>query len=209
MGDAVEIRRCQHIKVNGTQCGSPALRGERFCHFHRENQPARVKVNGAEGGEVLVPVFDDAQSIQTVVRQVAMLVLEGKIENKKAGLLLYALQIASTNLKRVEEEKPRPTQVVVDRESVSETPIGMTPWSKREGGCEPEDEEERFQGPLAAKLKREMFHVRQVHECRKNVARRLAKELRDYAKAGPETDFGKLKWSLCNIAGKIEGFAAR
>jgi hypothetical protein len=26
--------RCQHIKVNGTQCGSPALRRHKFCFFH-------------------------------------------------------------------------------------------------------------------------------------------------------------------------------
>jgi hypothetical protein len=27
--------RCQHIKINGTQCGSPALRRNRFCFFHK------------------------------------------------------------------------------------------------------------------------------------------------------------------------------
>src|SRR5271169_4705534 len=29
------IRSCTHIKVNGTRCGSPALRGEVFCYFHQ------------------------------------------------------------------------------------------------------------------------------------------------------------------------------
>ena len=100
MVDRVEIRRCQHIKVNGTQCGSPARRNEPYCHFHRENQPERVKVGGEAGVEVLMPVLEDAQSIQSVVRQVAMLILGGKIDNKQAGLMLYALQIASANLGR-------------------------------------------------------------------------------------------------------------
>jgi len=141
-GYPVDIRRCQHIKTNGTQCGSPALRNEAFCFNHRESRPERVKVGG-EGGKkstsVLVPVFEDANSIQMVVRQVAMLVLEGKIDNKRAGLVLYALQIASSNLKRMEEEKPRPVQVVVDREKVAETPLGMTPWSGNEKGHEIEE----------------------------------------------------------------------
>src|SRR5208282_973663 len=30
----ISIRRCQHIKVNGTQCASPALRNEKVCYFH-------------------------------------------------------------------------------------------------------------------------------------------------------------------------------
>jgi hypothetical protein len=137
----VEIRRCQHIKTNGTQCGSPALREETFCYYHSESRPERVKVageGGGAGGEILFPVLEDAHSVQVVVRQVAMLVLEGKIDNKKAGLVLYALQIASSNLKRMEEEKPRPVQVVVDPKKVEETPLGMTPWSGNEQGHEAE-----------------------------------------------------------------------
>ena len=52
---------------------------------------------------------------------------------------MYSLQIASSNLKRMEEEKPRPVQVVVDLKKVGETPIGMTPWSGDEGGHELEE----------------------------------------------------------------------
>ncbi len=36
------IPRCQHIKVNGTQCGSPALRRNRLCYFHKTWQGARI-----------------------------------------------------------------------------------------------------------------------------------------------------------------------
>ena len=43
-------------------------------------------------------------------------------------------------------EKPRPTQVVVDPETVAETPLGQTPWSASGEGHEVEDEgEEREQ----------------------------------------------------------------
>jgi len=41
-----EIRRCQHIKMNGTQCGSPALKMGKFCYHHQECRPERVKVRG-------------------------------------------------------------------------------------------------------------------------------------------------------------------
>lgn len=136
----VEIRRCQHIKTTGAQCGSPALRNEALCYYHSQSRPERVKVKGANGktSEILVPAFEDASAIQMTVRQVAVLLLQDKIDSKKAGLLLYALQIASSNLKRMDEEKPRPSQVVVDMKKVAETPVGMTPWSFDESGHEPE-----------------------------------------------------------------------
>ena len=109
--------RCRHIKVNGTQCGSPALRNKNFCFYHQENRPVRVECysDGPDAtGEITLPYFEDAHSLQAVIRQVVQMVLQKRLERKTAGLLLYALQIASANLKRMELEKPQPEQVVVD-----------------------------------------------------------------------------------------------
>ena len=49
-----------------------------------------------------------------MIRKVVQMVLQKRIERKTASLLLYALQIASSNLKRMELEKPQPEQVVID-----------------------------------------------------------------------------------------------
>jgi hypothetical protein len=110
--------RCRHIKVNGEQCGSPALRGKNFCFYHHENRPMPVecyyKADEYSTGEITLPYFEDAHSIQAVVRQVVQMVLQKRLEQKTAGLVLYALQIASSNLKRIEHEKPQPEQVVTD-----------------------------------------------------------------------------------------------
>ena len=204
MIDRVEIRRCQHIKVNGTQCGSPARRNEPFCHFHRENQPERVKVGGEAGVDVLMPVLEDAQSIQSVVRQVIMLVLGGKIDNKQAGVVLYALQIASTNLKRMEAEKPRPAQVVVDPEKVAETPMGMTPWTAKEGGQELEDEEVGFQGEIAEKLKLQARSTRERLGMYTREARRLAEAARTELAQEPKIDYEQMRCTLATLAKKVE-----
>jgi len=106
--------RCQHIKVNGTQCGSPALRKKSFCFYHQQHRPLTVECY-SEGeyatGEIALPVFEDAHSIQSVIRQVVQMVLQKRIERKTASLLLYALQIASSNLKRMELEKPQPSRL--------------------------------------------------------------------------------------------------
>jgi hypothetical protein len=118
--------RCRHIKVNGTQCGSPALRNKNFCFYHQQDRPLTVECY-SEGpyasGEIALPLFEDAHSIQTVIRQVVQMVLQKRLERKTASLLLYALQIASSNLKRMELEKPQPEQVVIDLERESDTPM--------------------------------------------------------------------------------------
>jgi hypothetical protein len=50
------------------------------------------------------------------------------------------MQIASSNLKMLQAEKARPTQVVVDPEKAGETPLGMTPWSASGEGHDLEEE---------------------------------------------------------------------
>ena len=113
--------RCRHIKVSGTQCGSPALRNKIFCFYHHKDRPVPVECYSDieyATGEINLPFFEDAHSIQAVIRQVVQMVLQKRIERKTASLLLYALQIASSNLKRMELEKPQPEQVVTDLEPV-------------------------------------------------------------------------------------------
>src|SRR5713226_1962396 len=110
-----EAPRCRHVKVNGTQCGSPAVRSKSFCFYHQQHRPilAECYSDGEYAtGEILLPVFEDAHSVQSVIRQVMQMLLQKRIERKTASLLLYALQIASSNLKRMELEKPQPEQVV-------------------------------------------------------------------------------------------------
>jgi len=68
------------------------------------------------------PTLEDAHSIQFALRQVSLQLLDGAIDAKKAGLLFYALQIASSNLKRMKDETPQPEQVVVDPPELSEIP---------------------------------------------------------------------------------------
>ncbi len=142
----IEIRRCRHVKTNGTQCGSPALKGKERCFYHEQNQPQEVElyIDGERYSDasIVLPVFEDAHSIQAVIRQVVQLMLARRIERKDAGLLLYALQIASGNLKTMQAEKAKPTQVVVEPDKAAETPLGMTPWSATGQGHDPEEAEE-------------------------------------------------------------------
>jgi hypothetical protein len=130
----VSIRRCQHIKVNGTQCGSPALREEKYCYFHaichRKGKEAIKYLDELE--KAMLPTLEDANSIQLGLAGVIRQLVNREINPKTAALLLYALQTASANLKYTSFE-PEPTRVVIDRECVERRPIGATAWSTVEG----------------------------------------------------------------------------
>ena len=145
-----EAPRCRHIKVSGTQCGSPAVRSKSFCFYHQQHRPivAECYSDGEYStGEILLPVFEDAHSVQSVIRQVMQMLLQKRIERKTASLLLYALQIASSNLKRMELEKPQPEQVVIDV---------VTPLKYEPPIAAPELEEEEVK---EEEVKRNIFKV--------------------------------------------------
>jgi hypothetical protein len=130
------IARCQHLKVNGTQCGSPALHRQKFCYFHKQWRQKRLEINSniqRERWKVTLPVLEDADSIQMGLVEVMRLIVTQQIDHRAAGLLLYALQTASANLNRTTFEPELPTQVVIDRGCVGRRPIGATAWSTAEG----------------------------------------------------------------------------
>src|SRR5581483_11361629 len=134
------IPRCQHIKVNGIQCGSPALRDQKYCYFHNQWREARINLFSRQHlrGSITFPVLEDANSIQISLMQIMHLIAAGQIDSKSAGLLLYALQTASNNLNRLSFE-PYPPKVVIDPDWVADTSLGENAWHNEDFE---EDEEE-------------------------------------------------------------------
>jgi hypothetical protein len=150
--------RCQHIKVNGTQCGSPALRRNRFCYFHKRHHEERIalhtdrakndraKASRSRNAAINLPVLEDANSIQVSLMQIMRLLIAGQIDSKTAGLLFYALQTASSNLQGTRFE-PNRHEVILDPAMVGETPLGESIWEdsdfeEDEGEEDEENEEE-------------------------------------------------------------------
>jgi hypothetical protein len=131
----LSIRRCQHIKTNGTQCGSPAMREHNYCYFHMRwhQRGMQVKAYLEEQQIITLPTLEDANSIQVGLAEVMRQLVAQLIDHRTAALLLYALQTASANVKFTSFEPERPTQVVIDRECVAHRPLGASAWSKVEG----------------------------------------------------------------------------
>jgi hypothetical protein len=136
--------RCQHIKINGTQCGSPALRRNKFCFFHKKWHEQRIRINASQtrrARSIDLPVLEDANSIQVALMQIMRMTMSGELDTKKAGLLLYALQTASFNLRHTNFE-PFMHNVVLDPRDAAESPLGESHlWSDED--FEEEDEEEQ------------------------------------------------------------------
>jgi hypothetical protein len=155
-----DVPRCQHVKVNGVQCGSPALRRRRRCYFHHRMLEGR-KQFAAESCIKPRPMFsmcllEDANSVQVALMQVLNLLGSGQMDPKTAGLMLYGLQTASANLRHVKFEAEKATDVVIDRNTVNQTCINGPQWFARDFADQAEDQaedqaqEEEAEKPAAA-----------------------------------------------------------
>jgi len=151
--------RCQHIKVNGTQCGSPALRRNRFCYFHKCHHEERIALaadraksagRSRRRAAIDLPVLEDANSIQISLMQIMRLIIAGNIDCKTAGLLLYALQTASSNLQHTKFE-PRMHDVILDPRCVADTLLGESIWEDED--FEEEDDLDAEEGEDATESK--------------------------------------------------------
>ena len=139
------IARCQHVKVNGVQCGSPALKNRKLCHFHQRWQQGRIQLNANQARRsrysLDLPILEDANSIQVALMQGMRLLLTNQVDHRTAALLFYALQTASSNLSRTTFE-PRPQQVVIDPSSIADTSLGDDAWYKEEFINDEDEQEE-------------------------------------------------------------------
>ncbi len=158
--------RCQHLKTNGTQCGSPALRRNRFCFFHKRYQEERIRLNvdrrRRANATFFLPVLEDANSFQMSLMQIMRLLLAGQIEHKTASLLLYALQTASTNL-RLTKFDPRVHEVILDPRQASSSPLDERHlWTDEDFEEEDPDEVDPVQPEIEKKVEEAAEKARHV-----------------------------------------------
>jgi hypothetical protein len=113
---------CRHIRTSGRRCQSPALTGSLFCYYHRTLRHSRTAASTAkvplrpetvryflENGQGMAqfvpspdlnfPPLEDAESIQLCASLLFDAIAARRIDSILARNLLYALQIASCNLR--------------------------------------------------------------------------------------------------------------
>lgn len=125
---------CAQRKANGDPCQSPALRGERFCHYHRVMGKPAINIDNGPSDHVYLPVFEDAVSIQSAISDVCEMMLHRRIEAKEASILLYlyAMQVASTNMAHMNGDKGQRKDKSKNKKKTSAEPSAAAALSSKE-----------------------------------------------------------------------------
>ena len=113
---ANESPRCRWVKQDGTSCGSPQIRKHIYCYAHKQMMEARALA-------LRLPAPEDANAIQISLMRVQKALIDDTISAKKAGLLLYSLQLAMTNVGQTTfgeaDDGELVTEVVDEQEALS------------------------------------------------------------------------------------------
>jgi hypothetical protein len=104
---ADEAPRCRWIKQDGTTCGSPLMRKHIYCYAHKQMAEARALA-------LRLPALEDGNAIQVALMRVQKALIDDMITVKKAGLLLYSLQLATTNIGNTTFGKAADQEMVTD-----------------------------------------------------------------------------------------------
>jgi hypothetical protein len=111
--------QCHHIFPDDHRCGSPRMRNEQFCYYHHDSRRPVVRPSERLAHRSTFSLFTptDFSSIQESLGELLVRIAAKDIDPRRAGLLLYCLQIASTNLRSVRKEEsstsvapPAPTE---------------------------------------------------------------------------------------------------
>jgi hypothetical protein len=125
----MRVPLCRHLKTNGTQCKSPALDYSNYCFFHErlhERHKSYRFSRTTERGlcpqyDIKLHALEDAESIQLAISVVINALATGSLRADKAKALLYGLQLASINVRRL-APKPKAEEIV---RSIATTEDGL------------------------------------------------------------------------------------
>jgi hypothetical protein len=88
------FNECRHIMPSGRKCHSPAIQDTPFCYFHagihRLTAPDRPML-----APVKIPPLEDSSAVQIALTDVLSALVTRGLDVRRAGLLLYGLQIAA------------------------------------------------------------------------------------------------------------------
>ncbi|HEU5340666.1 hypothetical protein [Edaphobacter sp.] len=112
--------QCRHIFTDGHRCGSASLRNQDFCYYHHTTRPPAANPRSRKGrrGAFALPLPEDRSAIQASIGQVLLRIASNEIDPRRAGLLLYGLQIAVRNLPKeqhIQPEDEKPHEAIVEQ----------------------------------------------------------------------------------------------
>jgi hypothetical protein len=138
MSKQANYKYCQHVRENGIFCASGAVKGRPFCYFHLRIRARRMALAKAQSEDtpwrMELPPLEDMHGVQVALMHVADALAQDVIEPRRAGLLLYSLQQAATNLQnRVAWVNNSPFEISSEEDGIVvrypglETEFGLPP----------------------------------------------------------------------------------
>jgi hypothetical protein len=122
--------RCRWVRQDGTSCRSPQMKQHIYCFAHMQMAEARDLM-------LRLPVPEDANAIQVGLMRIQKAVIEDTISMKKAGLLLYSMQLALTNVGQTTFGQAKDEELVretVEEEQAIKESIGLVMSKAEEVG---------------------------------------------------------------------------
>jgi hypothetical protein len=121
--ETIKQYQCRHIFTDGHRCASTCLRQEEFCYYHHTTRKpiTNPQQRRSRRSTFHLPLPEDRSAIQSSIGEVLRRIASNDIDPRRAGLLLYGLQIASLNL-----PKTQPTTKTVEPQTVEEITIDPT-----------------------------------------------------------------------------------
>ena len=118
MNEAVKTEtkryQCRHIFTDGHRCGSICLRNEPFCYYHHTTRKPAPRRSLGRKSSFDLPLPEDRSAIQAAIGIIIQRIASNDLDPKRAGLLLYGLQIASLNLPRQQPQRDEDAPEVVE-----------------------------------------------------------------------------------------------
>ncbi len=139
----MDLPICEHIKMGGARCGSPAERDQKYCHYHAGVHRLVPKTNLFVNlyspvaqlipqHECNLPYLEDSASIQIGFTQLIHGVSQDRIQPRQARLILEALKGAAANLKHTDRLMVKAAELAARRKPpASVKTAGAKPSSAR------------------------------------------------------------------------------
>ena len=86
--------RCTHRRAGGEYCGSPRMKGSKYCYGHDRLLAARTQ-------DLELPPLEDANAIVLSLTQGLNAMIKGQMDLKSAGMFFYGMQILASVMGRV------------------------------------------------------------------------------------------------------------
>jgi hypothetical protein len=153
------FHECRHIKASGSKCHAAALSEKPYCYYHHRAHQSigRAAAPSApyEQKELEMPFLEDRGAVQIALSEVVSAIANHRIDLKRAGLLIYALQVASSNAKNPQDLIA--TQQVRERsenEAGDELAPEITTYEKEDPEYVPADDELTLRDLLLREVRR-------------------------------------------------------